>query len=334
MFRRRPLREPLPPWLARFGVRGASQVARDFGTVLSHLPSRDRYLFDLGSVGLLRPSLALPAYLGLLPSSGTAPIYNFFDRTGGGRGWRGAVTRRRQRDWRGGTLAYDEHDGTDFVCPPGTPVVAAAPGIVVAVRDNWLRGGLTACVDHGHGVVTQYTHLTSVVAELGQPVTRGEVIALSGVSGLDIAQFFPLVPPHLHFMVWVDGVPVDPYLQDGETRRAGTWVERNDPRAVAAPIDGDPSPSTIRVEIDRHALESVVGACLDARVRSEIAAAPNDAARVAIVEDSLHHESPAWPATLSPGRARLRRLRQDPAEVRLSLPLTAELYRDAAPADG
>ena len=64
-------------------------------------------------------------------------------------------------------------------------------------RDNWLRGGLTLCIDHGEGVVTQYTHLTSVICEPGQRVERGERIALSGVSGLDMTQFFPWVPPHV-----------------------------------------------------------------------------------------------------------------------------------------
>ncbi len=52
--------------------------------------------------------------------------------------------------------------------------------------------------------------------------------------------------------------------------------------------------------------------------------------RVALLEDSLHHDRPAWPA-----EARAMRLRppQDADRVRLTLPLTSEMYRDAAPAD-
>lgn len=154
-------------------MRGGAQVARDLRTVLSHLPSRDRFAFGLSSAGFFRPDLSLPAYAGFIPTNGISPIYHFFDRVGGGTGYCSTVTRDRARDYRGGRLTYDEHDGTDFVCPPGTPLACAAPGVLVATLDRWLRGGLTACVDHGHGVVTQYTHLTAVSAEIGQPLRRG-----------------------------------------------------------------------------------------------------------------------------------------------------------------
>jgi murein DD-endopeptidase MepM/ murein hydrolase activator NlpD len=330
MFRFRPLKEPLPPILDRFGVRSRGQVVRDLRVLGAHLFRGERYAFDLRSAGLLRPDLSLPAYAGLLPSDGLSPIYNFFDRTGGGLRWRGAVTRSRQRDWRGGRLSYDEHDGTDFVCPPGTPVASAAPGIVAAVRDNWLRGGLTACVDHGDGVVTQYTHLTSVVAELGQPVERGEILALSGVSGFDIAQFFPLVPPHVHFMVWIDGRPVDPYLAPGEDARPGTWVHPNEPRSARGALPGDILPSRIQSDVDEAAIEAVVDRCADPRVRREIEDAGSAVARAAILEDSFQHESHLWPDD-----ARAAKLRRpgDPSRVALTMPLTAELYRGARVVD-
>jgi len=330
MYRRLRSPRPLPLVLDRFGVRGVRQVMRDLRTLASHLLPRDRFLFDLTSAGLLRPDLSLPAYAGLVPESGRAPIYNFFDRSGGGVRWRGAVSRRAQRDHRGGRLSYDEHDGTDLVCPPGTPVVAAAPGVLVATRDTWLRGGLTACVDHGEGVVTQYTHLSRVVAAVGQPVARGEIIAESGVSGYDIAQFFPWVPPHLHFSVWVQGRAVDPYRTADEPERTGTWAHGKAPRAVGAPLPEDPDPSAVRFRVDEAALERVRASCLDARVRGEIDRAASDAGRVAIIEDSLHHDEPrVWPDEIR-GVA----LRLGPTKpVALTLPLSAELYETAAPAD-
>jgi hypothetical protein len=51
------------------------------------------------------------------------------------------------RDFRGGTLTYDSHNGTDFAVPPGTIVVAAAPGRVLRASSEFNRGGLKVFVD-------------------------------------------------------------------------------------------------------------------------------------------------------------------------------------------
>ncbi|MBX3191723.1 MAG: M23 family metallopeptidase [Labilithrix sp.] len=331
MYRRLRPSPRLPPLPDRFGIRSRAQLARDVGTVLRHLPRGDRYTFNVGSAALLRPDLSLPAYAGLLPSDGVSPIFNFFDRNGGGRDFRSTVARTRElRDWRGGRLSYDEHDGTDFVCPPGTPLVAAAPGIVAATRDTWLRGGLTLCIDHGQGVVTQYTHLTSVTCEPGQRVERGEKIALSGVTGMDMTQFFPWVPPHVHFMVWIAGRPVDPFLAPGEAARAGTWLHGNAPETAPGPLPGDPRPEEIDGLVDERRLDEIRASCGDARVGEEIDRAPSAIAKAAIVEDSLHHDRPAWPRG---NEAIGVRLPGDAREVRLTLPLPADLYVSARAAD-
>lgn len=325
---------PLPPLADRFGVRSGGQVWRDLRTVAAHLLGEGRRLpahqrrFGLGvsSLGLLRPDLALPAYAGLLPRDGLAPVFNLFDRVGGGAGYRARVTRDTARDHRGGRLTYDEHDGTDFVCPPGTPLACAAPGVLVALRDDWLRGGLTACVDHGDGVVTQYTHLSQPVAEVGQPLARGETVALAGMAGLDMAHAFPWVPPHVHFMVWIDGRPVDPYPALGESPRPGSWMHPDGPRP-SGPLPGDTSPPRAEaIPVDEAALERVLARCRSAEVRAEIERAPSAAARAAIAEDSLHHQRFAWePGTFG---AALRP-RGDAARVRLTLPLPASDYRGA-----
>jgi hypothetical protein len=313
----------------QFGVRSLSQVARAFATVLSHVPARDRYTASPSSAGLLRPDLSLPAYAGLVPNDGIAPIFNLFDRTGGGNGFRSTVTRDTCRDFRGGRLSYDEHDGTDLVCPPGTPLVVAAPGVLVATRESFLRGGLTACVDHGHGVVTQYTHLSRLVAEIGQPLRRGEVVAMSGTAGFDMVSGFPWVPPHVHFMVWVRGRPIDPYRADGEAVRAGLWLHGNAPRTSAALSDDAPPPSLEALAVDHAALEHMIDRCRSPAIRAELARAPSAAARVAICEDSLHHDRPDWreesPDVLRPPG--------DPLAVRLTLPLPPSEYRGARPAD-
>lgn len=324
-------RPSLPGLAARFGIRSGAQLLQDLRTVASHLLPRDMYTFDLGSAALLRPEHSLPAYAGFVPNDGMAPIFNFFDRVGGGKNWRATVTRKTSRDWRGGRLTYDEHDGTDFICPPGTPVVAAAPGVVVAQRDRWLRGGLTACVDHGRGLVTQYTHLTSLLVEVGQAVERGEPIALSGHSGFDMTSFFPWVPPHLHFMVWIDGRPVDPYLSPGEPPLPGTWAERNAPRPARGPLPGDVSPSALRTSpVLSKVIEEAVPQCIDPDVRAELERAPNDAARAAILEDSFHHDRHLWP---QPVRARALRPQSEPPKASLTLPLGADLYCGARAAD-
>lgn len=331
--------EPLPSLFARFGVRSAAQLGHDVRLVFAHQLERargrsDRFAFNLASAGLLRPDLSLPAWAGLVPADGVAPIYNLFDRSGGGRGFRTAVSRSTNlRDHRGGRLSYDEHDGTDLVCPPGTPLCAAAPGIVVALRNNFLRGGLTACVDHGDGVVTQYTHLTRLRVPLGRRVARGEPIADSGTSGFDLMQFFPLVPPHIHFMVFVRGRPVDPYRVPGDPDEGGAWTDGNDPRTTAAPLPDDPAPAQVLPQVDLPLLTSAIARCGDPRIAAELRAQPDALARAAVLEDSLHHDRAAWPATLADEVLPALRPGADPRRICLTLPLPAALYQRARFAD-
>jgi murein DD-endopeptidase MepM/ murein hydrolase activator NlpD len=327
---RRSFEGPTPSISEQFGVRSSSQLARDLRKVLTHLTTRDRYVLDPSALGHFRPTLSLPAYAGLMPTSGVSPIMNFFDRFGGGRGFRATVTKRTARDYRGGKLTYDEHDGTDFVCPPGLPVVAAAPGVLVAARDTFLRGGLTACVDHGGGVVTQYTHLTRILADVGQPLRRGETFAWSGSAGLDMLSGFPWVPPHVHFMVWVNGVPVDPYRRPGEEARPGAWLHGNDPQ-TSGELPDDPRPPAIDdIGVDEPAMAAVIERCGEPRIRDEMWGAKHRATRAALLEDSLHHDRDAWPEGLFGAKLRPP---SDASHVRLTLPLTREQYRSARPVD-
>jgi hypothetical protein len=242
----------------------------------------------------------------------------------------GIVTRRLARDFRGGRLTYDEHDGTDFVCPPGTPLASAAPGVLVAVREMFLRVGITACVDHGHGVITQYTHLSRMVASVGQTLERGETVALSGSAGIDMLSGFPWVPPHLHFMVWVRGRPVDPYLATGETARAGIWLHGNDPRP-SGPLDDDAHPAGIdSIGVNTDALAALVARCRDPEIRQEIERARHVATQLALLEDSVHHDRHAWPTDAVVDACRPA---GDASAVRLTLPMPSSLYRSARPSD-
>jgi murein DD-endopeptidase MepM/ murein hydrolase activator NlpD len=85
------------------------------------------------------------------------------------------------------------HQGVDFGVPDGTPVGAADGGRVVHAAD--VRGfGNTIFIDHGNGMMTQYSHLEQFNVKVGDSVSQGQNIALSGHSGLGSG-------PHLHFGV-------------------------------------------------------------------------------------------------------------------------------------
>jgi len=75
-------------------------------------------------------------------------------------------------------MAQDDHEGTDFICDEGTPVVAAALGRVTYARVN-PDGGLNLIIDHGNRFKTSYGHLSKFLVSEGQTVSRGQVIALS-----------------------------------------------------------------------------------------------------------------------------------------------------------
>jgi murein DD-endopeptidase MepM/ murein hydrolase activator NlpD len=94
------------------------------------------------------------------------------------------------------------HAGVDFHAPTGTPVHAAAAGIVV--RAQYMRGyGNTITIAHAGDLQTVYGHLSRIMVRTGQRVTKGEIIAASGATGLATG-------PHLHFEIRVHGVPVNP----------------------------------------------------------------------------------------------------------------------------
>jgi len=95
------------------------------------------------------------------------------------------------------------HTGVDLQAAMGTPVLAAADGIVVYAE--WKSGyGRLVIVDHGNGLQTYYGHLSQFDVVEGQEVRRGDVVAKSGASGR-------VTSPHLHYEVRMGGIPVNPY---------------------------------------------------------------------------------------------------------------------------
>ena len=96
-----------------------------------------------------------------------------------------------------------EHQGVDYAVPEGTRIFATADGVVKEIKGKTSTSGITVVIDHRNGYITSYSHLQSVKAKRGQKVQRGDIIALSGNTGLSLA-------PHLHYEVRYNGVRVNP----------------------------------------------------------------------------------------------------------------------------
>ena len=100
--------------------------------------------------------------------------------------------------WRWGRM----HQGIDIGVPYGTPIHAAAGGVVIYC--GWEEGyGNFVVIDHGGNLATAYGHQSSIAVTCGQQVNQGDVIGYVGCTGHCFG-------PHLHFEVRVNGEPVDP----------------------------------------------------------------------------------------------------------------------------
>lgn len=96
------------------------------------------------------------------------------------------------------------HAGLDVAVDRGTPVRASARGDVLAVADYFFNGK-TIFVDHGNGLITMYCHLDRFDVRVGDMVSKGQLIGLSGKTGRATG-------PHLHWSVVLNGAMVDPEL--------------------------------------------------------------------------------------------------------------------------
>jgi len=111
------------------------------------------------------------------------------------------------------------HTGLDFPAEVGTPILAAAGGMVVSTEQHPAYGNLVE-IDHGNGLLTRYAHASKVLVKTGDLVKRSQPVAQVGNSGRSTG-------PHLHFEVLVDGVPQNPArflagrAADGGVQHAG-----------------------------------------------------------------------------------------------------------------
>jgi murein DD-endopeptidase MepM/ murein hydrolase activator NlpD len=109
-------------------------------------------------------------------------------------------------------LGYNHvHEGLDIACDVGTPVYATADGVVELAGRSSGGYGRMIVIDHGYGYKTLYAHLSSTInVRRGERVNRGDLIALSGRSGL-------VTGPHLHYEVILNGIkqnPADYFFDD------------------------------------------------------------------------------------------------------------------------
>ncbi|MEQ1564223.1 MAG: peptidoglycan DD-metalloendopeptidase family protein [Myxococcota bacterium] len=94
------------------------------------------------------------------------------------------------------------HLGLDLSEPPGTPVGAAAAGLVLVAHEQAIFGNVVV-VNHGHHVATSYNHLQEISVKEGDRVDAGTIVGLLGSTGQSTG-------PHLHWGLEVDVVAVDP----------------------------------------------------------------------------------------------------------------------------
>lgn len=107
----------------------------------------------------------------------------------------------RLRSYNGSDYTYF-HSGIDFCAGTGTPIYAAADGVVVFAGPLTVRGNATI-LSHGWGVYSGYWHQSKIEVTVGQQVKAGDEIGLAGDTGR-------VTGPHLHFEMLVGDVQVDP----------------------------------------------------------------------------------------------------------------------------
>jgi murein DD-endopeptidase MepM/ murein hydrolase activator NlpD len=105
-----------------------------------------------------------------------------------------------------GKMAF--HEGLDFMAEAGTPIYAAAGGIVTEAERTPDYGKIVK-IAHGAGLETRYAHISMIMVKVGDRIEKGQIIAKVGNTGRSTGA-------HLHFEVRLNGAPLDPrkYLQN------------------------------------------------------------------------------------------------------------------------
>ena len=158
------------------------------------------------------------------------------------------------------------HSGMDIAAPAGTPVKAPAAGVVtLAAPDFYLTGG-TLLLDHGHGISSNFLHLSRIDVQPGDRVEQGQVIARVGATGRATG-------PHLHWgMNWFD-VRIDPLLvlERAQAARRSAVVALTGPTLVGylSGEAGDAAPLEAALSATRRCLQAGGIAAKTALVRGQ-----------------------------------------------------------------
>lgn len=94
------------------------------------------------------------------------------------------------------------HAGLDIAAAPGSPIYAPADGVVSFAGYDQGYGKLVS-IDHGYGVTTRFGHTSQIYVQVGQKISKWDVIAAVGNTGRSTG-------PHLHYEVRINGTSVDP----------------------------------------------------------------------------------------------------------------------------
>ena len=99
------------------------------------------------------------------------------------------------------------HEGLDFTADTGTPIRAAADGIVTTAEQTPDYGKIIK-IQHGSGLETRYAHASKLLVNPGERVVKGQIVAQVGSTGRSTG-------PHLHYEIRLNGNSLDPrrYLQ-------------------------------------------------------------------------------------------------------------------------
>jgi len=134
------------------------------------------------------------------------------------------------------TGEWTMHTGVDFAAPVGTPIFAAAGGVVVSAEQHPAFGNMVE-IDHGKGLSTVYAHTSRMLVKNGDFVRKGEKIAEVGTTGRSTG-------PHLHFEVHVKGAPQNPsrYLASLKPSNVTSAAAAGAPRSASAKAPAPSSP--------------------------------------------------------------------------------------------